>query len=348
VNKMLEEGAQNCAVDCARVKRGNQVYIVNETGTVDEKVSDVIEEIVKRESARAIVVWETPIAKGSSEIPRRVLEAYTEGEVVISHFPSLKREALYPYVQGDTRPRATNRAVSVNLLQSEWARFPYGLQAIIIKTIDDILAQGKDWHITSPNGTDVKGRVGTSTSRVAQAYFTRGEDDSRASRNFPGGVHTPLVSAETRGVIVVDHANVRGGFRPTRPIRIELKEGKVVEIQGGDDAGTIIKELEKTDGYLDSWHAGTNPKTITPATRGENPTSWWTYVHCSPMVLHFHLGRTHAPVNVASFNQTVTIDGRKIYDQGKLAVLDELEIQKAARNFDTSVRLFDQSQIDLG
>jgi leucyl aminopeptidase (aminopeptidase T) len=347
MNKMLEEGAKNCAVDCARVRKGNQVYIVNETGAVDEEVSDIIQEIVEKEEAKAIVMWENPIAKGSSEIPQRVLEAYTKGEVVISHFPSLKREALYSYVQGDTRPRATNRAVSVNLLQSEWARFPYSLQLVIIKAIDDILAQGKEWHITSPNGTDVKGRVGTSTSRVAQAYFARGEDDSRASRNFPGGVHTPLMSAETQGVIVVDHANVRGGFRPTELVRIELKEGKVTGIQGGDDTGTIITELEKTDGYLDSWHAGTNPKTMTPIKKVENPASWWTYVHCSPMVLHFHLGRTHTPVNVATFNQTVSIDGRKIYDQGKLAVLDEVEIQKVARNFDTPVTLLDQSAIDL-
>ena len=347
MNKTLQEGAKNCAVDCARVKRGNQVYIVNETGAVDKEVSDVIQEIVEREEAKATVIWENPIAKGSTEVPQHVLEAYTKGEVVISHFPSLKREALHAYVQGDTRPRATNRAVSVNLLQSEWARFPYSLQLVIIKTIDDILTQGKEWHITSPNGTDVKGKVGSLTSSVAQAYFTRGEDDSRASRNFPGGVHTPLMSAETQGVIVVDHANVKGGFRPTEPVRIELKEGKVTGIQGGDDARTIIEELEKTDGYLDSWHAGTNPKTITPVKKGENPNSWWTYVHCSPMVLHFHLGRTHAPVNVATFSQTVSIDGRKIYDQGKLALLNEGEIQKAARTFNAPVTLLDQSPIDL-
>ena len=38
----------------------------------------------------------------------------------------------------------------------------------------------------------------------------------------------------------------------------------MTEIRGGNDAGTVTKELEKTDGFLDSWHAGTNPKTISP------------------------------------------------------------------------------------
>ena len=347
MDQPIQQGAKNCVVDCARVRKGQHVYIVNEIGAVEKEVSLVIQEIVEREEAKSIVMWEEAIAKGSSEVPQPVLEAFTKGDVVISHFPSLKREALHSYIQGDTRSRATNRAMSVALLQSEWARFPYDLQLAIIETIDDILAQGKQWRITSPNGTDVTGKCGTSSSTVAQAYFTRGEDDSRASRNFPGGVHTPLVSAETQGVIVVDHANVRGGFRPREPVRIELKDGRVTGIRGGDDAGTIIRELEKTDGYLDSWHAGTNPKTITPVKKDEHPASWWTYAHCSPMVLHFHLGRSHAPVNVATFNQTVSVDGRNIYKDGTLAILDDTRIQKAANKLGSPVNLFQQSPIDL-
>jgi leucyl aminopeptidase (aminopeptidase T) len=347
MDELIRHGAENCVVDCARARKGNQVYIVNQNGAVEEAVSDIIQEIVEGEEAKAIVIWEKAIAKGSSEVPRVVLDAFTKGDVVISHFPSLKREILHPYVQGDTRSRATNRATSVKLLQSEWARFPYGLQLAIIKTIDEILVRGKEWRITSPRGTDVKGKIGESSSTVAQAYFVRGEDDSRASRNFPGGVHTPLMSGETEGVIVVDHANVRGGFRPTEPLRIELKDGRVIAIRGGDDAGTIVKELEKTDGYLDSWHAGTNPKTISPVKKDDDPTSWWTYAHCSPQILHFHLGRTHAPVNVATFNQTVYVDGRRIYEEGKLSILDETELERAAKNFNTPINVLEQNLIDL-
>jgi leucyl aminopeptidase (aminopeptidase T) len=347
MDQAIQEGATNCVVDCARVKKGNQVYIVNQKGAVDEEVTNTIQEIVEREEAKATVVWENAIAKNSSEVPQALLDAYSEGDIVISHFPSLKREILHPHVQGDTRSRATNRAMSAELLRSEWARFPYGLQLAIINTIDSIVAKGKEWRITSPKGTDVRGNIGGADSSVAQAYFARGEDDSRASRNFPGGVHTPLMSAGTEGVIVVDHANVRGGFRPSEPIRIELKDGKVTGIRGGDDAVTIIQELEKTDGFFDSWHAGTNPKTVSPVKKDDDPASWWTYAHCSPAVLHFHLGRTHAPVNVATFNQTVYVDGRKIYEDGKLTVLEEAEIEKFAQNFGTPGALLRQNPIDL-
>ena len=347
MDQALQDGARNCVVDCARVTKGNQVYIVNQKGAVEEQVSSAIQELVEREKAKATIIWEDGLAKGSKEIPAAILEAFTNGDIVISHFPSLKREILHPHVQGDTRSRATNRAMSVELLRSDWARFPYSLQLAIIRTIDSIIANGKEWRITSPKGTDVRGNTGGADSTVAQAYFARGDDDSRASRNFPGGVHTPLMSVGTEGVIVVDHANVRGGFRPSEPIRIELKDSKVTEIRGGEDAVTIIKELEKTDGYFDSWHAGTNLKTLSPVKKDDDPTSWWTYAHCSPAVLHFHLGRTHAPVNVATFNQTVYVDGRKIYEDGKLTILEEIEIEKFAANFGSPAGLLEQHQVDL-
>jgi leucyl aminopeptidase (aminopeptidase T) len=347
MDQALQDGAKNCVLDCARVNKGNQVFIVNQKGAVEEEASSAIQEIVEKENAKATVIWEDGIAKGSKEIPNAVLDAFTNGDIVISHFPSLKREILHAHVQGDTRSRATNRAMSAELLRSDWARFPYSLQLAIIKTIDSIIANGKSWRVTSPAGTDVRGNIGGADSTVAKAYFARGEDDSRASRNFPGGVHTPLMSMGAEGVIVVDHANVRGGFRPSEPIRIELRDGKVTGICGGDDASTIIKELEETDGFLDSWHAGTNPKTICPVKRDDDPNSWWTYAHCSPTVLHFHLGRTHAPVNVATFNQTVYVDDRKIYEDGRLTILEEAGIENVAKGFGSPAALLRQDRIDL-
>src|SRR4030095_4691426 len=101
MDQAIQEGATNCVVDCARVKRGNQVYIVNQKGAVEEEVSSSIQEVVEREGAKPTVVWESAIAKNTREVPRNVLEAYTKGDIVISHFPSLKREILHPHVQGD-------------------------------------------------------------------------------------------------------------------------------------------------------------------------------------------------------------------------------------------------------
>lgn len=343
----LKAGASNCVIDCARVKEGDQVYILNQEGAVEDEVSNVIREVAEKQGAKAKVVWGKAIPKGTDEVPEILLDAYRLGDVVISHYPSLRRESLYAHVQGDRRPRATNRATNRELLQSEWARFPYSLQLAIIKNIDDILASGKKWRITSPKGTDVRGEMGASDSAVAQAYFLKGEDNTRASRNFPGGVHTPLMSVRAEGVIVVDHASISGFISTAEPVRIELKDGRVTSISGGDEAGKIREELAKTDGFLDSWHAGTNPKTILPHNRKVDPRAWWVYAHCSPMVLHFHLGRSHAPVNVATFNQTLYVDGRKIYEEGRLAILEDTKVEAAAKRFGDPDKLLQHNVIDL-
>ncbi len=342
----LAAGAMNCAADCARVKRGNRVYVLNEEGAVDTAVAEAIVAAVEAQGAEAQVVWGPAIAKGTDAIPASLLDAYRRGDVVISHYPSLRREALHPHVRGERRPRATNRALTAALLASEWARFPYTLQLAIIRTLDEIFATGKTWRITSPRGTDVQGEFGAK-SAVVEAYFAEGEDNTRASRNFPGGVHTPAASAGMRGMIVAEHATVPGAGGMSAPLEIEIEDNRVVSIRGGDEAGTIKAALEQTDGFVDSWHAGTNPKTVVPYDRRTEPRPWWTNAHCSPSVLHFHLGRTHAPVNVATFRQTLYVDGRKIYDDGRLAILDHPRILEAAKRFGDPDRLLGHHSIAL-
>jgi len=49
------------------------------------------------------------------------------------------------------------------------------------------------------------------------------------------------------------------------------------------------------------------------------------------MIVHFHVGRSHAPVDVACFEQTIEIDGRVVYDNGQLTFWDEPEVSRAVR-----------------
>ena len=226
------------------------------------------------------------------EIPPAVLDAYGRADVLFAHYPSLKREALHPHFPGESRVRVPNRARTVSLMSSEWAGFPYSVQRALATTLDTLSAPGKAWRVTSPNGTDVRGTFGSRESTVAQAYFVE-DEGGRARRNFPGGVHSPVVAVATEGVIVADHIAGFGGM-PHR-LRLELKEGRVVSIEGGDPDGPMHEALGGTDGFIDSWHAGVNPKTIVPVARADNPVQWYSYSHCSPMIVHFPRGTLARP-----------------------------------------------------
>ncbi len=323
----FEAGIENCVATCARVEPGQTVYIVTEEKAADPPVVEALTASARDRGADVHVVWGPAIPKDrSDDIPPAVLDAYGRADVLFAHYPSLKREALHPRFPGEARVRVPNRARTVSLMSSDWAGFPYSVQRALATTLDTLSAPGKSWRITSPSGTDVRGRFGSRESTVAQAYFV--EDESgRARRNFPGGVHSPVVAVATEGVIVADH--IAGFGDMPESMRLELKEGRVVSLQGGDADGSMHESLKRTDGFIDSWHAGVNPKTIVPPARAENPAAWYSYSHCSPMIVHFHVGRSHAPVDVACFHQTIEIDGRVVYDEGRLTIWDDPDVHSA-------------------
>ena len=325
----FETGIENCVTRCARVEPSQSVYIVTEEGAADTAVVEALTESVRSRGADVHVVSGPVIPKDRpQEIPPAVLDAYGRADVLFAHYPSLKREALHPHFPGESRVRVPNRARTVSLMSSEWAGFPYSVQRALATTLDTLSAPGRSWRVTSPNGTDVRGTFGSRESTVAQAYFVE-DEGGRARRNFPGGVHSPVVAVATEGVIVADHIAGFGGM-PDR-VRLELKDGRVVSIEGGDPEGPMHEALGGTDGFIDSWHAGVNPKTIVPLARADNPVQWYSYSHCSPMIVHFHVGRSHAPVDVACFDQTIEIDGRTVYEEGKLTIWDEPEVYGAVK-----------------
>jgi hypothetical protein len=339
MSKEFESGVQNCVVDCGAVQRGQTVFVVSEDGAVDVQVADSVALWARDRGAHVETVWGPKIPKDRAEdIPADVLNAYAKADVLFSHYPSLKREALQPHFPGEARVRVPNRARTVSLMSSPWASFPYSVQKAAAVTIDSMSAPGKTWRVTSPAGTDVRGIFGSPDSAVAQAYFVE-QEGGRARRNFPGGVHSPVMAIATEGIIVADHL---AGFRQmskSTPLSLELKEGRVVSVTGGDAEGAMIAAVARTDGFIDSWHAGVNSMTIVPIARTENPTEWYSYSHCSPSIIHFHVGRCNAPIDVACFNHSTTIDGARLYDGGRLLIWDHPEVAQAikVRNVPTSM-----------
>ena len=239
----FEAGIQNCVATCARVERGQTVYIVTEEGAADPPVVEALATSARDRGGDVHVVSGPAIPKDrSDDIPPAVLDAYDRADVLFAHYPSLKREALHPRFPGEARVRVPNRARTVSLMSSEWAGFPYSVQRALATTLDTLSAPEKSWRITSPNGTDVKGTFGSRASTVAQAYFVE-DEGGRARRNFPGGVHSPVVAVATEGVIVADHIAGFGGMPES--MRLELKDGRVVSLEGGDPRRVDARVAEK-------------------------------------------------------------------------------------------------------
>jgi hypothetical protein len=347
MTKELEAGVQNCVKDCGEVRRGQKVFVVSEAGAADVQVAEAVAQCARDQGGRVEVVWGSKIPKDRpDDIPVDVLRAYSEADVLFSHYPSLKREALHRHFPSEKRTRVPNRARRVELMSSQWAAFPYSVQRAMALSVDALSAPGNGWCITSENGTDVRGTFGSRESTVAQAYFIE-EEGGRARRNFPGGVHSPVVAMATEGIIVADHIAGFGSMNRNNPLTLELNDGRVVSVKGGDDEGKMLAAMNKTDGFIDSWHAGVNPMTVVPYARTENPVEWYSYSHCSPMIVHFHVGRSHAPIDAACFRQSITIDGLTVFENGRLMLWDHPVVEQSIKHAAVPPSMLENNPIPL-
>ncbi len=335
----LEAGAANCVIHCAGVGRGTRLVIVNEAGAVDEAVAETIAAAGRDAGATVEALWVDTIPKATPEaIPSEALDAYANGDIVISHFPSLTREALHPHFPAERRVRVPHRARSAALLGSDWARFPYGVQRAIAERLEDLMAPGSTWRIASPDGTDLSGvfaaggKVGAG-GEVGAAFFVDAGAEGRARKNFPGGVHDPRACAELDGVIVVEYMDHVDQAEDDPPLRVELSDCRITEITGGNADGKLRHAIGASAGWIDSWHAGVNPRTIAPVDRQANARSWFGFSHCSPAIIHFHLGRTHETTNLACFGHSLSVDGELLYADGALApaVVDDAVVAAAIK-----------------
>ncbi len=331
MSTVLEAGALNCVIDCAGVGPGVKLFVVSETGAADEAVTRAIAAAGRDAGANVEAFWVDPIAKSSPDaIPDQVLMAYGEGDIVISHLPSLTREALHPHFPGEVRVRVPNRARKEALLASDWARFPYGVQRAIASLLEEKMAPGRNWRITSPAGTDLHGVFGGAEGpggEVGAAFFVAGEQ-GRARKNFPGGVHDPRACATLDGVLVVEYMDHIDQAEGDEPLRLEIKDCRITEITGGAAGGKLRDAIAASDGWIDSWHGGVNPRTLSPVARADNARSWFGFSHCSPAIMHYHLGRTHETTNLASFGHSLSVEGEALYTDGALApaILDDAKV----------------------
>jgi leucyl aminopeptidase (aminopeptidase T) len=327
----LLEGARNCVIDCAKIGKGSNVAIVNENGT-DVDVVAALTEVAKDAGAKVNIVWADPHPKQKgAKIADNVFVAFREADILVNHYHSLSRVALQDEFPDETRVRVPNRATTASLLQSTWARFPYGLQKALADSLEDVMGPGRRWRITTPAGTDLHGSFVDANSALAAAYFQTDEDNNRARRNFPGGVHVPRISTGIRGVLVAEY--VDGAPAEMPPLRLTVADGKVVGVEGGDAEGRARARMLESDGHIDSWHSGVNPKTVIPVKREAEPRKWYSYAHCSPKMVHFHLGRTHSTINVACLDQTIEIEHKPVYERGVLVAVSDPRVQEALTRY---------------
>ena len=137
---------------------------------------------------------------------------------------------------------------------------------------------------------------------------------------------------------------------------LTLENGKVTRIEGGEDAQRfedhlrrVGKEIGKDGFIVNSWHAGINPLVSTPFPPEKGLWLWWMFAHNNPRFLHFHIVGEEVPGELALpiLDPTVTFDGQKIWDNGRLVFLEQDEVRRGARKHSDPSSAFAYAEVSL-
>jgi len=356
--------------NCAQIKPGQNVLILcaidglhGGRNLVDEQAVSWIQTGIEQRRAHASVLWtnmplhpEVYWSRESDVVPEWDLPPIVKGAMASADL--VINQLMDYWTEGELKNRVPgyfyNMATTAGLLTSAWALTPWELVAEIRVQAAAMVTPGAPWRITHPNGTDMRGTVGT---RLMPHYFE--------SRNgpFPEGVFPSLPTVGAEGVMIFDlngphwARHIGLPLRYSQPVRMTVQDGKVKEISGGVEADIwrdFMKAMSKQlgeDAYaMRGFHGGAHP--YGKVTEAECPDPYYRAFieHHGAHSVHFHLGNSHNtpsyPFNIHAsaemHNATVQIGDNIVYENGRLTAFDHPKVREIAARYP------DRPGVDLG
>jgi hypothetical protein len=340
----IKEGVVNLVRNCVGVEKGESVLLLNENGGISRDLVGLMEDVIRAEGGIAYSLWVDPLT-GIREMPAVLSGAVLAADKLVMN-ANLNRVVLLEYLRANDKAqliRINNRSRTAEAFPTEHALFNWKLVIALAGKIQKVTAEAKEWTITSPYGTDISGRV-ASGSEVADAFFAQDAEASRTERVFPGEVYAPVGAVGAQGIIAFDHPGFSDKDRFDNPMILTVEGGMLKDIEWREDAArpgqrddptgntvwthdqliALLETNAEKFGHdraytVDSWHGGMHPRAIRKGGQQSNPDT-----------MHFHIGNVPASRSAYVSDQTITLDGKPFWVEGKPALLGDTMIQDMA------------------
>jgi hypothetical protein len=360
-----------CAIDdlldnVAKVQAGDEVLLFAHSdglrgsdNLVDEATIAAIQSAIDHRGAHASVLWmDLPDKPHEWGIPP-VLKAAMRGcNIFINH--------SFTYVTEENRPLrdyfmqlgiryVRNFATTVPLLESAWAQTPSELVAEIRYRASEMIEAGRDWVLSDPNGTQLEGQIAPPNHMWFPVYACRREEGG-GYLPWPEWVHPPINLSGVNGICVFDRMlswwSRYIGIPPffSKPIRIEVRDGIIIKIQGGDEAEALkrfISYMEKEKGVgrryeFNTMHSGVHPNAAVTSEQCPSEVYRRMIEHAHTSNIHMHIGAEHGDKKGYPYWLHITGDIRKatwkvgdrlVHDRGRLTALDHPEVRAVAGRY---------------
>ena len=317
---LMMKTAQMIVNNSARIQPGENVCIVGDTNTFS--IAKVLAEACYAVGAETVLTIMTPREMHGNDPPKVVASAMLGADVILA-------PTTYAITHTKARLEASKQGARTVILRSitedsmiHGAMLAdYNEVSATSNKLAARLGQAKRIRLVTDLGTDatflVEGRGGLALGGIATepGKFT----------SLPSGeaAVAPL-EGKTQGNIIIDFAMDGIGLL-SQPIRLEVKDGRVISIQGGKEAQELKKLLEVDENAFNvaEFAIGTNPKSRMKGNMAEDKILRGC-VHIAVGDNHTIGGKLQSSVHLDGviLNPTVEIDSRLIVKGGMLLPLD--------------------------
>lgn len=314
----LSRTARMTVDEVAAVKAGENVCIVADTSTLP--YAEALASASSAVGADTVVCIMTPRKVDGEEPPPMIGAAMRAANVVllIAEYTVSHTDAMIGAVKAGARIVVFHE-LGQDVFTSEAMTPDYVTLDKETGKLAELLSKASKVRAVTSLGTDISlsiaGRKALSISGAKAAPTT----------GLPGGeAAISPVEGTAEGVIVVDHA-VAGMGKLQAPIKVTVKKGKAVAIEGGVDAAKLRDKIAAADENatnIAEFAIGTNPKSRLLGNVPEDKKRRGT--------IHIALGDNHAIGGTVSsglhldmivLRPTVWLDGKEVVTQGELKPL---------------------------
>lgn len=247
------------------VKPGEEVAMVADPET-DMEMLQALAGVIQTVGAEyTIAIMPTRPVEGSLRMTKFIEKGLEAADVVLG-MTKASGAASYSPVISALRKQTGLRQFSMVLRDLDnWtkggATADYHEVLKTAKRLLNVWTKGKEILITSKNGTNLKARISGAPPFI-EAGFATGPGDEAAFSD--GEVSQGPVQGTAEGVVVVDGPIAHIG-QPATPIRLKVKAGRVIEIEG-DERGAgqlraILNKVKDADNFAEIG-IGVNPDSL--------------------------------------------------------------------------------------
>ena len=281
-------------------------------------------------------------------------------DVLINHSFNLVTEEIVEfrnYIAECKVKMVRNIATTSSLLCTEWAQTPYELVSEIRFQSAKAFVGGANFKMVDDNGTHLEGVIVEPLNKPGisgMPFYASCREEAGYYLPWPEWVHPPVNVSDTSGEFVFDcmlswwsrYIGISPYFND--PVRLIIKDCRIVDIQGGREAEALKRFLKHMEGRVgdgvwdfNTFHFGVHPNANVLEHQCPHILHRRLIEHSHTCDIHVHIG---APPSTKRYpywmhitgdirTATLQVGDTLVYDKGHLYALNDPTVIATAKKY---------------